>query len=101
MTTATSTALSLRRVPVAIGLGLILAAGLVTTLPGQARAEAGVSPSGPVSIVNDNYSSRDYDPVTIPAFGVEMPSRDAFQLMHHQGCELVQCAGVTIAPGPE
>jgi len=74
MTTATSTALSLRRVPVAIGLGLILAAGLVTTLPGQARAEAGVSPSGPVSIVNDNYSSRDYDPVTIPAFGPSTPN---------------------------
>ena len=35
------------------------------------------------------------------AFGVEMPSRDAFQLMHHQGSESVLCAGVTIAPGPE
>ena len=36
-----------------------------------------------------------------PAFGVEMPSRDALQLMYHQGCELVQRAGVPIAPGLE
>ncbi len=68
MTTATSTALSLRRLPVALGLGLTLAAGLVTTSAGSvAAAGTTVTPSGPVSIVNNNYSSRDYDPVTIPA----------------------------------
>ena len=75
MTTATSTASSLRRLPVALGLGLTLAAGLVTTSAGSvAAAGTTVTPSGPVSIVSNNYASSDYDPVTIPAVGPSTPN---------------------------
>jgi subtilisin-like proprotein convertase family protein len=75
MTTATSTALSLRRLPVALGLGLTLAAGLVTTSAGAvAAAGTTVAPSGPVSIVSNKYSSSDYDPVTIPDVGPSTPN---------------------------
>jgi subtilisin-like proprotein convertase family protein len=75
MTTASSTPLSLRRVAVALGLGLTLAAGLVTTSAGAvAAAGTTVTPSGPVSIVSNNYASSDYDPVTIPAVGPSTPN---------------------------
>ena len=75
MTTATSSPLSLRRLPVALGLGLTLAAGLVTTSAGSVDAAGTtVTPSGPVSIVSNSYSGSDYDPVTIPAVGPSTPN---------------------------
>ena len=76
MTTATSTArFSLRRLPVGLGLGLTLVAGLVTTSAATADA-AGitVTPSGPVSIVDNHYGQSDSDPVTIPAAGPSTPN---------------------------
>jgi hypothetical protein len=47
----------------------------VTTSAGAvAAAGTAVTPSGPVSIVSNNYSSSDYDPVTIPAVGPSTPN---------------------------
>jgi subtilisin-like proprotein convertase family protein len=78
MTTTPATAhAALRRLPVALGLGLTLVAGLATTWAGSvaaAAAGASVTPSGPVSIVDNHYAQSDSDPVTIPASGPSTPN---------------------------
>jgi subtilisin-like proprotein convertase family protein len=75
MTTTSATApAALRRLPVALGLGLALVAGLVTTSAGTvAAAGATVTSSGPVSIVSNSSYAADYDSVTIPAAGPATP----------------------------
>ena len=76
MTTARSTATSFRRLPVAaLGLGLTLVAGLMTTSAGSVvAAGATAAPSGPVSIADNHYGQSDSDPVTIPAVGPSTPN---------------------------